>query len=201
LRGVDRRYPGQPTAAAVFQEQRRDGIWSQECTNPACYGVPLYRQYLTGVDAGDAAKSTGEVKTWYANGCVGNKTTAACRFPFVRMGGQSTYQRSTLTVNHGTFFLDTTASENLQQHRENFSFVTNCDDTPAGKACSQRSVNVFQKGGTYYMFFLYAKRTTRQTYQIYVGQNFTYDLTYNKDAPTGMLRAIRPALTSMPVPT
>ncbi len=179
----------------------RGGSWSQECTNPACYGVPLYRQYLTGVDGGDAAKSSDEVKTWYKNHCNDDKTAAACRFPFVRMGGQSTYQRSTLTVNHGTFFLDTTASENLQQHKENFSFVTNCDDTPAGKACSQRSVNVFQNGGTYYMFFLYAKRTTRQTYQIYVGQNFTYDLTYSKDAPTGMLRAIRPALTSMPVPT
>ena len=179
----------------------RGGIWSQECTNPACYGVPLYRQYLTGVDAGDAAKSTGEVKTWYANGCVGDKTTAACRFPFVRMGGQSTYQRSSLTVNHGTFFLDTTASEHLQQVTENFSPVTNCENTPANKACSQRSVNVFEKDGTYYMFFLYAKRTTKQTYQIYVGQNFTYDLTYKEDAPTGMLRAIRPALTSMPVPT
>ena len=108
----------------------RGGIWSQECTNPACYGVPLYRQYLTGVDAGDAANSTGEVKTWYANGCVGDKTTAACRFPFVRMGGQSTYQRSSLTVNHGTFFLDTTASEEQQQYKENFSFVTNCRRHP-----------------------------------------------------------------------
>ena len=179
----------------------RGGIWSQECTNPACYGVPLYRQYLTGVDGGDAKSSTEEVKTWYANGCKDDKTTAACRFPFVRMGGQSTYQRSSLTVNHGTFFLDTTASEEQQQYKEDFSFVTNCRDTPAGQACSQRSVNVFEKGGTYYMFFLFAKRSTKQTYQIYVGQNFTYDLTYKADAPTGMLRAIRPALTSMPVPT
>ena len=77
------------------------------------------------------------MKTWYANGCIGDKTTAACRFPFVRMGGQSTYQRSSLTVNHGTFYLDTTASETQQQVTENFSSVTNCENTPASKACSR----------------------------------------------------------------
>ena len=37
------------------------------------------------------------------------------------------------------------------------------------KDCSPRSVNVFLKGQTYYMFFLFAKPATKQTYQIYVG--------------------------------
>ena len=76
------------------------------------------------------------------------------------MGGQSTYQRSTLTANHGTYYLDTSVSLNTQ-NTENFT-----TETPI-------SVNVFKGGQTYYMFFLYTKPETQQTYQIYVGPGFT----------------------------
>ena len=34
------------------------------------------------------------------------------------------------------------------------------------------SVNEFRAGRTYYLFLLYAKPDTTQTYQIYVGDNF-----------------------------
>ena len=87
----------------------RGGDWSQECSNPACYGVPLYRQFLTGTS------TSRELQTWNTNCSTdAQKATDACRWPFVRMGGQSTYQRSTLTANHGTYFLDTSVSYDTQ---------------------------------------------------------------------------------------
>ena len=136
----------------------RGGNWSQECANPACYGVPLYRQLLT-----DA-----EQATYSSTSCVTNPNQAACRFPFVRMGGQSTYQRSSLTVNHGVYFLDTSVSQDQQALKEPFTRTPyiDCSLTPEGSPCQPRSVNVFQgpttpNTGTYYMFFLFAKTSTK----------------------------------------
>jgi len=71
------------------------------------------------------------------------------------MMGQQTGQRSTLTVNHGTYYLDTTVGLNAQK---------NCPDGAA-----QCAVNVFKPGGTYYLFLIYAKDSTEQTYRFYVG--------------------------------
>jgi cell migration-inducing and hyaluronan-binding protein len=155
----------------------RSGIWSQECTNPACYGVPLYRQFLTGEDKKNEKDSTGEWKDWYHDKCDKDPTTPQCRWPFVRMGGQAAYQRSTLTVNHGTYYLDTTVPRDIQwgkgsgQPGEPFTTVTPCQITDVDH-CHPRSVNVFEEDKTYYVYFLYAKRATKQTYQIYVGRDF-----------------------------
>lgn len=103
--------------------------WAQTCSTPQCYGVPLYRQDLNFGETG---------------------------MPFIRMAGQSTAQRSTLTVNHGTYYIDTTVSEKTQRQ-----FVA---EQMAGPAY----VNVFVGGHTYYTFLLYAKSTAKQTYQMYV---------------------------------
>ena len=174
----------------------RGGTWSKECSNPACYGVPLYRQFLTG----DQAGTTRETKTWIDKGCdrIENKTLAACRWPFVRMGGQSTFNRSSLTANHGTYYLDTSVTLD-QQLTENFSNTKPCpteikEDTPN---CAPRSVNVFVKG-KYYMFFVFAKTATKQTYQIYVGPGFTVGTKAPSDQ-TSDLHAVRADLTSRPV--
>ena len=149
----------------------RGGNWSQECSNPACYGVPLYRQFLTGTS------TSRELQTWNTNCSTdAQRATDACRWPFVRMGGQSTYQRSTLTANHGTYFLDTSVSydtqwQNKDQGRRKPSPTTiPCDNANVKPSdpCSPRSVNVFKGGKTYDMFFLFAKPETKQTYQIYV---------------------------------
>src|SRR5262249_31381317 len=138
-----------------------------------------------------------EWTTWKAKGCNSNSNTDTklrmdCRWPFVRMSGQKTFQRSTLTANHGTYYIDTTVSASIQ-NSENFTKQ------------SPRSVNVFKKDQTYYVFFLYAKTATKQTYQIFVGPPKTQQnqTGFNFIAKPGALdssdlHAIRPTLNTMP---
>lgn len=96
--------------------------WARTCTNPGCSGVVLYRQ--------DLMPSQGTIA------------------PSIRMMGQDTGQRSTLTVNHGTYYLDTAV--------ESFS-------------------NLFKANQTYYLFLIYAPETAEQTYRFYVGENTDFD--------------------------
>ena len=104
-------------------------FWDSTCSNQNCYGVPLYRQFTVKDE-----KSPGVIK----------------------MAGQDTYQRSTLTTNNGKYFIDTSVSEAKQRQT-------------AG------NVNVFKEGLTYYLFELFAKSSTVQTYEIYVGDSFNPD--------------------------
>ncbi len=106
------------------------GLWEVDCTNPLCYGVPLYRQLLTGPE-----KTSGAV-------------------PAIRMAGQTVWQRSTLTANRGAYYVDTAVSQATQS------------------ASGPPNLNVFQAGGTYYVFLVFAKPTTTQTYRLYVGPGF-----------------------------
>ena len=75
----------------------------------------------------------------------------------IKMAGQSTYQRSTMAPNNGKYYIDTTVSLTKQK-------------TPPTV-----SVNEFREGQNYYLFLLYAKPDTTQTYQIYVGDGFDKD--------------------------
>ena len=148
-----------------------DANWSSDCTNPRCYGVPLYRQYLTGTKGTTPQTSTLEWKEWMANECSAPLTDRRiCNWPFIRMSGMDFGQRGTLTVNRGKYFMDTSVSESIQKGG---SWTTET---------GQPLVNVFQAGQTYNVFFLYAKPSTQQTYQIYVGSGFN---------PATMLKAIR----------
>jgi hypothetical protein len=104
--------------------------WGVDCTNPSCYGVPLYDDFKTGSSSGASA---------------------------IRMAGQSIAQRSTLTVNHGSYYIDTTVSQGAQI------------------AAGASNLNVFQPGQTYYTFLVFAKPTTQQEYQMYVGPGFNID--------------------------
>ena len=106
--------------------------WTRTCTMPNCYGVPLYREGLVPSDDGAA--------------------------PFIRLAGQTTCQRSSLTVNNGNYYMDTKVSLTGQNSWNEFG-------TPA--------INVFTGGQTYYTFLLFAKPTTVQTYSMYVGTDFT----------------------------
>jgi hypothetical protein len=175
--------PGDLTSPNVCDDRftkmiGRGGDWSSECTNPACYGVPLYRQLLAGNSGKDRNPRTREWARWFDAHCDSNQNTPQCRWPFMRMAGENFYQRNTLTVNHGTYFLDTSVPRAVQYGDpttktpgEIFNDVTPCDIADKDH-CKPRSVNVFKAGETYYVFFLYAKQSTEQTYQIYVGEGF-----------------------------
>lgn len=150
--------------ATVVWHPEKPGLWGIDCTNPQCYGVPLFRQFFAGTDAGQAAGSTREWAQWYKNGCGPKQApdTPQCRWPFIRMAGAAIATRETLTVNHGTYYLDTTVPLSMQQS-EDFN-----QQGGPNKSLTT-SFNVFEPGETYTVFFLYAKPSTQQTYQIYVG--------------------------------
>lgn len=68
-----------------------DPNWASDCSNPNCYGVPLYRL--------DQTK-----KEHDANSAP----------PFIRMAGFNICQRETMSANHGLYFVDTTVSPATQ---------------------------------------------------------------------------------------
>jgi hypothetical protein len=105
--------------------------WGQDCGSQGCYGIPLYRQFLTDT----------EFNTF--------KSNPADR-PSIRMMGQGTGQRSTMTINHGSYYVDTTLSRADQG--------------------SVRSFNVFLPNQKYLMYFLYATAKMHQTYSLYLGK-------------------------------
>src|ERR1700730_602352 len=117
-----------------------DHNWGSGCTTSdptqlnSCVGIPMYRQWLTDGEIAGLAQQK-------------------------RMMGQDTFQRSGLTVNHGSYYIDTSVSKDKQ---------------------GAKSPNVFVGGGKYDLFFLYAKKTTAQTYTMYVGTNQDFDTNNEK---------------------
>ena len=107
--------------------------WRVGCSDPSCYGVPIYRQYVT-----EQEKN-------------GPPMPVAIPTPSIRLMGQDQAQRSGLTVNNAQYYIDTSVGKDTQ------------------------TSNVFEKGNTYYTYFLFAKPNTKQTYQIYVGKSATWD--------------------------
>lgn len=117
--------------------------WTDDCGSNFCYGVPLYRQYLTGTEEGNT---------------VGKQ---------IRMMGMNFFQRSNLTANNGTYYIDTTVSK--QDQKDGLLLA------PSQKP----SLNVFEGGETYYVLFLFAQETTKQKYLIYVGDGFNPEANVN----------------------
>ncbi|MGA2404549.1 MAG: hypothetical protein ABSG91_23070, partial [Syntrophobacteraceae bacterium] len=107
--------------------------WGESCTDPSCYGVPLSRQLIT--TPGD-----------------NNRT--------IPMMGMGFSQRSMLTANNGTYYMDTTVSAAKQKKG-------------LGGPVPITSLNVFEPGAGYYVFFVYASELTKQKYQIYIGSGVT----------------------------
>lgn len=129
-----------------------NAFWNSDCGSSFCYGVPLYRQFLTQDEAS-------------------NKTGSQ-----IRMMGMNFFQRSNLTANHGVYYIDTTVSRAKQLEGLQ---VTG----------QKPSVNVFKGGEEYYVLQIFAKETTKQTYQIYVGEGRDPDA-------SKIVRAIRSPLKS-----
>jgi hypothetical protein len=117
-------------------------MWGHDCGNSACRGVPLYREYLTDSEFPKAR-------------------------PQIRMMGQDTAQRSTLSLNHGAYYIDTTQDCTAQ------GGCPKCTKyTPSGECETYENryrPSVFLQGHTYYVYFVYATANTHQTYDIYVG--------------------------------
>jgi hypothetical protein len=112
--------------------------WGDQCSAgsgpTACYGVPLYRQYLTDQEYTDYINDPNKYHR-----------------PAVRMMGQATGQRSTLTVNHGKYYIDDQVTLQTQM------------------ASGAREWNIYFPNETYYTYFVYAKSSMNQTFQLFVG--------------------------------
>ncbi len=118
------------------------GDWDTPCSTPGCLGIPMSR--LDGLRS-----DSGTVKT-------------------IRLLGQNVGQRSSLTVNQGTYYIDTTTG--VQKAKTYCAGIKG-----VGGDCAYTA---FKPRSTYYLFQIYAKPTTKQTYQIYVGKGSTaYDPT------------------------
>jgi hypothetical protein len=61
--------------------------WDQDCTNPSCYGLPLYRQFLTGTGT-SSANATREVAAWFAANCNNDQTTRNAAGPSCGWAGR-----------------------------------------------------------------------------------------------------------------
>src|SRR5262249_59419787 len=118
---------------------KNNGDWNRACTSEKCYGVPLFRQDLM-----PRADADGHPKS-------------------IRMMGQETSQRSTLTVNHGTYYIDTSAGKKTQCAPQDEGA---CAES---KSTTSNAINVFRPLDRYYLFNIYAKEDTEQTYRFYVG--------------------------------
>ncbi len=132
-----------PPNPPILHECVTNGLayWSHDCGGPFCFGPILYRQYLTAAE---------NIKVPQPH-------------PFIHMMGQGQGQRSTLTVNHGHYYLDTSP---------NCAAQGGCVGAYPNPA---HSVSVFQAGHTYHVFFLYGKATTKQVYDVYFGADASSD--------------------------
>ncbi|MBS0640334.1 MAG: hypothetical protein JSS43_10705, partial [Proteobacteria bacterium] len=166
----------------------RGGDWSRDCGNPACFGVPLYRQRLTD-RSGDGSGREWQLWSSSTYGCDKDADKDICDFPFIRMAGTGTWQRSTLTAYNGVYYIDTTRAPFKQPDRNGRKIWGQHDDPALGLpndpsaayvecaerrdfpnfVCSPRSVNVFKAGETYNVLFVFATERLKQTYQLYVG--------------------------------
>ena len=68
----------------------------------------------------------------------------------IRMMGPAIFSRLNLTANNGLYYIDTTNGKNLQKKFPNKT--------------------VFEKNKKYYVFLLFARPSTEQTYQFFVGE-------------------------------
>jgi hypothetical protein len=107
--------------------------------------VPLLREYLTD-----------------------SENTSQTR-PQIRMMGQATSQRSTLSLNHGAYYIDTTQNctslggvpKRIQLQNDGIHCQT-YDTNPY-------SPSILLGGHTHYAYFIYATDKTKQKYDINVG--------------------------------
>ena len=85
-----------PQCAAKGQRNCTDS-WGIDCKTRTCFGIPLFRQYLTAEEQKGPGQS-------------------------IRMMGTAIYQRSTLVANNGKYYIDTRVSAD-GQHSKDFKNI------------------------------------------------------------------------------
>jgi cell migration-inducing and hyaluronan-binding protein len=80
------------------------------------------------------------------------------------MATGGTNARAVLTVSNGRYYIDTTRSLDGQSWTPDMH--TNA---------AIRQFSLFEPNETYYVFFVFAKPSLKQTHQIYVGPDFKPD--------------------------
>ena len=134
-------------ALQCYQTSTKLLNWAQPCGNNTCRGVPLFREYLTEPEVTSKAR------------------------PQIRMMGQGNGQRSTLSLNHAAYYIDTT--QNCPSQGGCPKCITpdpNHPDQCQTYDGSPWNPTVFLGGHTYYVYFIYATATTKQKYDMYVGK-------------------------------
>ncbi len=137
--------PPNQSQMCTYQSECNGGVpsnlayWTHACSNPECFGVPIYRQLLTDAEDNSVPKPK----------------------PFVKMMGQGQGQRSTLALNHGHYYIDT--SNNCAAQNK---CLPSYPYPPDG-----HGVSVFLGGQTYYVYFVYGRAATQLTFDIYLGPN------------------------------
>ena len=144
--------PGDPPQQCLDPTDKRMK-WGLNCGNSNCRGVPLYREYLTKAE-----------------------NNAGTR-PAIRLMGLGTGQRSTLALNYGAYYIDTTQNCESQAGAMGCPLCVKFDKTDPTKCAEFDGSNpynpsIFLGGQTYYVYFVYATDRMKQTYDIYVGPNF-----------------------------
>src|SRR5208283_4114655 len=99
---------------------------------------------------------------------------------FIKMMSQDTGQRSTLAPNNGVYYLDTTVDENTQ------------------RAAGAVNLSVFEPGKTYHVFTLFAKPSSLETFQVFIGKGLSNDyISKNVLAEVGNAAAGQMSFTAM----
>jgi len=96
-----------------------------------------------------------------------------------------------MTVNHGTYYLDTSVKRTTQQ-TEAYIKLKDWGKTPAVPAdefCDARSVNEFEAKGAYYLFFSLPSPRPSRPIRSMSGAGFDIN----------SVKAVRPRLTATPV--
>ncbi|MEI9979394.1 MAG: hypothetical protein WDN23_10405 [Edaphobacter sp.] len=142
--------------------------WAAACGDPQCYGVPLYRQTVTDAELNN-------IKT--------PDPTDLTKRPAVRMMGQGTGQRSTLTLNHAHYYIDTSLSGKTQLTPPALP-----GDLPPDAGPQQvLNINVFQPSQTYTVFFVFGSNSTKQSYSMFIGTGLSPTDAQNVMVPARVL--------------
>jgi cell migration-inducing and hyaluronan-binding protein len=180
-------------------DKDQSSLWNTTCSNENCTGVPIYREYLTGVKGKDAASSTREWATWMTGKCDDQFKSLRDKIRQVPSFDPYDGKDHTKEIDGNAFLkLDRDcpspfvrmAGMNLGQRSvltvNNGRYFIDTTQSAGWQRTTkelesvpnpgwERNISVFEAKKSYYVFFVFAKPDTHQVYQIYVGPGFNAD--------------------------